>query len=69
VRKYNEAKKIDHKPKYFDEWKNPDDPDRIYYKYNGLYFEKDRVSRDWSRLPDIYSEALSPEIEQFLKTK
>lgn len=57
----------EHKPKYFDEWKNPEDPDNIYYIYNGLYFEKDRKERNWQRLPDLYSEQLPPEIEEFEK--
>jgi hypothetical protein len=32
------------------------------YRYNGLYFEKDRVTLDWSRLPDIYSETIPTEL-------
>ncbi len=39
VRKYNEAKGIVPKPFYFDEYLNPDDPEQVYYKYNGKYFE------------------------------
>ena len=44
---------------------NPDDPEGLYFKYNGSYFEKDRPNRDWSRLPDIFSEALPLEVEEF----
>ncbi len=64
VRKYNEKNKIEFKPSYFDEWKNPDDPEQTYYRYNGKYFEVDRKNKDWSRLPDIYSEQLPPEVEE-----
>ena len=46
-------------------WENPDDPTKVYYKYNNLYFEKDRVDKDWSRLPEIFGESLPPEIEEF----
>jgi len=65
VRKYREAMKIEPKPFYFDEYTNPDDPSQTYYKYNGKYFEVDRKNKDWSRLPDIYSESLPKEIEEF----
>jgi len=65
VRKYNEKKGIEPKPYYFDEWRNPDDPELIYYRYNGKYFEEDRKKRDWSRLPDIFGEALPPEVIEF----
>lgn len=67
VRRYNEKHNIIPKPAYFDEYKNPYDPDPVYYKYNGKYFERDRLSRDWSRLPDIYSDKLPPEVEEFEK--
>ena len=65
VRRYNEKHKIEHIPKYFERWQNPDDPNHEYYRYNGLYFEKDRIKGDWKRLPDLYSERLPIEIEQF----
>jgi oxysterol-binding protein 1 len=65
VRKYREAMKIEPKPFYFDEWTNPEDPQQTYYKYNGKYFEVDRAKKDWSRLPDIYSESLPKEVEEF----
>jgi oxysterol-binding protein 1 len=68
VRRYNEKHKIEHTPKYFEEWKNPDDPDQVYYRYNGKYFEEDRPKKDWSRLPDIYSDELPPEIVEFEKS-
>lgn len=67
VRKYNEKHNIEHKPFYFDEWKNPDDDSLIYYRYNGKYWEHDRAKKDWSRLPDLYSEALPAEIEAMLR--
>ncbi len=69
VRKYNEKHEITPKPLYFEEWHNPDDPDKIYYRYNGLYFEKDRPTKDWSRLPDLFTEKLPPEIEEFSQKK
>lgn len=52
---------------YFEPWNNPDDDSIIYYKYNGLYWEKDWKEKEWSRLPDLYSERLPAEIEEFLK--
>ena len=55
-----------HKPVYFDEWENPDDPGKVYYRYNGKYFEQDRKNKDWSRLPDIYTDKLPDEISEFL---
>ncbi|CDW78464.1 oxysterol-binding protein [Stylonychia lemnae] len=66
VRRYNEKHNIAHKPIYFEEWKNPED-DQVYYVYNGQYFERDRKYKDWKRLPDLYSENLPPEVEQFDK--
>ncbi|TNV85646.1 hypothetical protein FGO68_gene6666 [Halteria grandinella] len=65
VRRYKEKNGIEHKPVYFDEWKNPDDPENIYYKYNGTYFERDRKERKWDRCPDLFSEQLPPEVEEF----
>ena len=56
VRQYNEKFNIDHKPAYFDEWVNPDDENQVYYRYNGKYWDNDRPKRDWTRLPDLYSE-------------
>ena len=67
MRKYNEKFGIKHKPTYFDEWQNPEDPEHVYYRYNGTYFEKDRPSKDWSRLPDLYSDNLPSEVEEYLK--
>lgn len=69
VRRYMEKNKLMHKTKYFEEWLNPDDPGTLYYKYNGLYFEQDRTSKDWSRLPDLYSEKLPSEVEANEKAK
>ncbi len=68
VRRYMEKNKIEHRPKYFDVWENPDDTSLVYYKYNGLYFEHDRPNRDWARLPDLFSDKLPPEIEEFEKS-
>jgi len=67
VRKYNEKNNIEHKPFYFDEWKNPDDETLTYYRYNGKYWEEDRAKKDWSRLPDLYSDKLPAEIETMLR--
>jgi hypothetical protein len=67
IRKYNEKNGIEPKPYYFEEWKNPDDPSQIYYRYNGKYFENDSIKGDWSRLPDLYSEKLPSEVETFMK--
>ena len=39
----------------------------MYYRYNGQYWEGDKKVKDWSRLPDLYSEQLPFEIEEFLK--
>lgn len=61
VRRYKEKFNINHKPVYFEEWKNPED-DMIYYRYNNQYFEKDRPAKDWRRLPDLYSTELPPEV-------
>lgn len=58
---------MNHKPAYFYEWENPDDNGLVYWRYNGLYFEKDRKEKDWSRLPDIFTAKLPEEIEEFLK--
>lgn len=69
VRRYREKHKIKHTPVYFDEWKNPDDPENVYYKYNGTYFEKDILEKDWSRCPDLFSEKLPPEVEENEKKK
>ncbi len=67
IRKYKEKSKIEHKPAYFEEWKNPEDPEQTYFRYNGRYWEEDRLKRDWSRLPDLYSENLPPEVEEHEK--
>lgn len=42
VRRYHEKYNITPKPHYFEEWKNPEDPDHGYFRYNGTYFERDR---------------------------
>jgi hypothetical protein len=65
IRRYKEKNKIAHLPAYFEEWKNPDDPEQVYYRYNGKYFENDRIKKDWTRLPDLYSEILPQEVEEF----
>lgn len=67
IRRYNEKNSFEPKPYYFDEWTNPEDPSQVYYKYNGKYFEQDSVQRNWSRLPDLYTEKLPPEVEEFAK--
>ena len=69
VRKHNEKNGIKPPLLYFEEYENPLDNNQIYYRYNGLYFEKDRKERNWSRLPDIYSDKLPEGIEQAQKKK
>jgi hypothetical protein len=66
VRKYNEKHNITHKPIYFEEWVNPNDDNQVYYRYNGQYWEKDRQNKDWSRLPDIYSDQLPQHVQDFI---
>lgn len=67
VRKYMEKNNLLHRPSYFEEWVNPDDGGQIYYRYNYQYWEKDRLIKDWSRLPDLYSEQLPPPVKEFLE--
>jgi hypothetical protein len=49
-----------HKPKYFTEYVHkpaiPENKGQEHkeFRYNSLYFEKDRLERDWSRLPNIF---------------
>ena len=69
VRRFKEKKKLAHQTAYFEEWKNPEDDNQVYFRYNGAYFERDRKTRDWSRLPDLYSERFPPEIEEFLQNE
>eukprot|EP00347_Sterkiella_histriomuscorum_P008454 403345039 len=66
VRRYREKFNIEHKPVYFEEWKNTED-DMMYFRYNGTYFEQDRITKDWRRLPDLYGEDVPPEVKQFEK--
>ena len=64
---------ISHQPKYFERWSDPPSTgnpnikqtqnDSIQYRYNGLYFEKDRKNKDWSRLPDLFSDKLPEGID------
>ena len=68
IRRYHEKFNIHPKPAFFDEWKNPDDPENLYYKYNRTYFERDRKNGDWSRLKDIFSAELPREVEEFEKS-
>lgn len=57
VRKWRETNNLDYKPAYFVEELNPEDG-LMYWKYNHKYFEQDRKSQDWSRLPDLFTEKL-----------
>ena len=68
MRKYMDKKGTDFTPAYFSEWKNPDDPNQTYYRYNGNYFEKDRKDRNWDRLPDIYTDKLPDDFEDYVST-
>ena len=61
VRRYREKNNIEYKPAYFYEELNSLDG-VMYWKYNYLYFEHDKVKKDWSRLHDIYSPDLPKEI-------
>ncbi len=60
ARKKMEAEKTHHKPKYFYECiHKPNIPEckgqeHKEYRYNSLYFEKDRLEKNWTRLPDLY---------------
>ncbi|TNV78467.1 hypothetical protein FGO68_gene12858 [Halteria grandinella] len=64
VRKYMEANGLKHEPKYFERWiPRGTVPDKLgniqyQYRYNGKYFEQDRKERNWSRLPDLFSDKL-----------
>lgn len=42
VRHYMEKNNLEHKPKYFEEVAIEEDTSQLYWKYNHLYFEKDR---------------------------
>jgi hypothetical protein len=44
VRRYTEKFNIEHKPYYFSETKTVSGDENTYYAYNGLYFEKDRIT-------------------------
>lgn len=64
IRKYNESKEIDPKPRYFEKWDNPSDK-QMYWRYKGNYWEHDRKNKDWSNSYDIYSRELSEEVKAF----
>lgn len=55
-----DASKTAHKPKYFYEYVHkpqiPENKGQEHreFRYNSLYFEKDRAEKDWRRLPDLY---------------
>ena len=55
MRKEKEAAGVDHVPAYFEEYQNPLD-NQTYYVYNKKYFELDRKSQDWSKLPDLFGD-------------
>ena len=67
-RKYNEALGKHHEPRYFTKYRNLND-DQDYWKYNNLYFEKDRLNQDWSSLPDIFSYDFSDEVKPYIVGK
>jgi oxysterol-binding protein 1 len=58
VRKWREDTKTEHVPAYFKQWKNPHDGDKEYWVYNHEYWGRDRKNLDWSRLPDLFTEAM-----------
>jgi len=63
VRKYNEKNGIEHVPAYFVEEFNEHDQ-KTYWIYNKKYYEQDRKKKNWSHLPDLYSEILPFESEE-----
>jgi hypothetical protein len=68
VRRWREKNNLDYKPLYFEEWYNSED-NQIYWVYNKTYFEKDRLEQKWERTPDLFSEMLPPEVEEFEKSR
>ena len=69
-----EKHNLKYEPKYFQVWEKPystqnpsvktNETNLIQYIYNGLYFEKDRKEKNWSRLPDIFSDKLPFDISK-----
>ena len=55
MRRDKEASNIEHEPAYFQEFENHLD-NQTYFIYNDRYFEQDRKSQDWTRLPDLFGE-------------
>ena len=58
VRKWREENNIKYEPAYFTEQPVPDHDGKMYFLYNGKYWENDRKKQEWDRLFDLYSEAL-----------
>ena len=58
VRKWREENNIKYEPAYFTEQPMPDHGGKMYFLYNGKYWENDRKKQEWDRLHDLYSEAL-----------
>lgn len=56
VRGIREKNKLGHVPYYFDCIPNEDDDNKMFYKYNGKYFEQDRKNLDYQRLMPIYDD-------------
>ena len=65
VRMFREEHGIEYKAAYFEPWENPNDG-QVYYLYNRKYFEHNRVNKDWSESPDLFSENCLPEIQPYL---
>ena len=65
VRKYNEERKIEHRAVFFEPWHNESD-NQTYFRYNHKYFERMRVSQEWSESLDLFSEECSPEVRPYL---
>lgn len=64
-RKYNEAIKKEHEPRYFVKVRN--ERDNIdYWRYNNLYFEQDRKNQDWSHSPKIFDLEFPEEVLPYL---
>jgi hypothetical protein len=64
-RKYYEANGKHHEPRYFEKYINPSD-EKEYWRYNNLYYERDRLKQDWSALPDIFSYDFPEELKPYI---
>lgn len=65
-RKYRAALGQSHEPRYFVKYKNEHHEGKEYWRYNNLYFEKDRAEQDWSQLPDIFGYEFPKEVQPYI---